>query len=310
MPKTPIPNSPKRTTVPGAVSPPDSLDDLPIAPIPLSEASSRTRLRGERMATTPQAVTIRRAARPSELQEKARRHLWMHFTRMGGYDESHEIPLIVRGEGSYVYDEHGNRYMDGLSALFCVNAGHGRAELGEAAARQAKELGFYTNWSYAHPDGDRAGRAHRRRSRRATSTACSSRRAARRPSSRPGRWRASTTSSRGSLGQVQDHLARDRLPRHHLRRALDHGHHSSAHAVRAARTGRLPRAQHERLPLGGGPRPALGGRPDRARDRVPGPGHGRGRDPRAGPELGRLLRARRTATGSACARSATATTCC
>jgi adenosylmethionine-8-amino-7-oxononanoate aminotransferase len=41
--------------------------------------------------------------------------------------------------------------MDGLSALFCVNAGHGRAELGEAAARQAKELGFYTNWSYAHP---------------------------------------------------------------------------------------------------------------------------------------------------------------
>jgi adenosylmethionine-8-amino-7-oxononanoate aminotransferase len=41
--------------------------------------------------------------------------------------------------------------MDGLSALFCVNAGHGRAELGEAAARQAKQLGFYTNWSYAHP---------------------------------------------------------------------------------------------------------------------------------------------------------------
>src|SRR5918992_4703459 len=103
------------------------------------------------MATTPQAVTDQQSGAPSELQEKARRHLWMHFTRMGGYDESHEIPLIVRGEGSYVYDHHGNRYMDGLSALFCVNAGHGRAELGEAAARQAKELGFYTNWSYAHP---------------------------------------------------------------------------------------------------------------------------------------------------------------
>src|SRR6202023_4031056 len=51
----------------------------------------------------------------------------------------------------YVYDEHGKRYLDGLSALYCVNVGHGRAELGEAAARQAKELGFYTNWSYAHP---------------------------------------------------------------------------------------------------------------------------------------------------------------
>ena len=70
---------------------------------------------------------------------------------MGAYDDGHEIPIIVSGEGCYVYDEHGKRYLDGLSALFCVNAGHGRAELGEAAAAQAKELGFYTNWSYAHP---------------------------------------------------------------------------------------------------------------------------------------------------------------
>ncbi|MEA2378518.1 MAG: hypothetical protein QOK00_1316 [Thermoleophilaceae bacterium] len=103
------------------------------------------------MATSPQVVTDPNSGTPSELQEKARRHLWMHFTRMGAYDASHEIPMIVRGEGSYVYDEHDNRYMDGLSALFCVNAGHGRGELGEAAARQAKKLGFYTNWSYAHP---------------------------------------------------------------------------------------------------------------------------------------------------------------
>jgi len=90
------------------------------------------------------------ASAPSELQELAKRHLWMHFTRMGTYADQ-EVPIIVRGEGPYVYDEHGKRYLDGLSALFCVNAGHGRAELGEAAAEQAKELGFYTNWSYAHP---------------------------------------------------------------------------------------------------------------------------------------------------------------
>ena len=86
----------------------------------------------------------------SDLQEQAKRHLWMHFTRMGAYADA-EVPVIVRGEGCYVYDEHGKRYLDGLSALYCVNIGHGRAELGEAAARQAKELGFYTNWSYAHP---------------------------------------------------------------------------------------------------------------------------------------------------------------
>jgi adenosylmethionine-8-amino-7-oxononanoate aminotransferase len=84
------------------------------------------------------------------LQELARRHLWMHFTRLGAYAE-HEIPIIARGEGCYVYDEHGKRYLDGLSALFCVNIGHGRADIAQAGADQAKELGFFTNWSYAHP---------------------------------------------------------------------------------------------------------------------------------------------------------------
>ena len=86
----------------------------------------------------------------SDLQTEAKRHLWMHFTRMGSYEFA-EVPVIVRGEGCYVYDEHGKRYLDGLSALYCVNIGHGRAELADAAARQARELGFYTNWSYAHP---------------------------------------------------------------------------------------------------------------------------------------------------------------
>ena len=69
---------------------------------------------------------------------------------MSAYDD-HEIPIIVRGEGCYVYDEHGKRYLDGLSALFCVNIGHGRADVAQAGADQAKELGFFTNWSYAHP---------------------------------------------------------------------------------------------------------------------------------------------------------------
>jgi adenosylmethionine-8-amino-7-oxononanoate aminotransferase len=86
----------------------------------------------------------------TDLQEQAKRHLWMHFTRMGSYAHA-ELPIIVRGDGCYVYDEYGKRYLDGLSALYCVNIGHGRAELGQAAARQAEELGFYTNWSYAHP---------------------------------------------------------------------------------------------------------------------------------------------------------------
>jgi adenosylmethionine-8-amino-7-oxononanoate aminotransferase len=86
----------------------------------------------------------------ASLQDLARRHLWMHFTRMGAFAE-HDVPIVVRGEGCHVYDEHGNRYLDGLSALFCVNIGHGRADIAQAGADQAAELGFYTNWSYAHP---------------------------------------------------------------------------------------------------------------------------------------------------------------
>jgi adenosylmethionine-8-amino-7-oxononanoate aminotransferase len=86
----------------------------------------------------------------SQLQELAKRHLWMHFTRLSAYAE-HEVPVLVRGEGCYVYDEHGKRYLDGLSALFCVNIGHGRADIAQAGADQAAELGFFTNWSYAHP---------------------------------------------------------------------------------------------------------------------------------------------------------------
>jgi adenosylmethionine-8-amino-7-oxononanoate aminotransferase len=97
------------------------------------------------MATTEHAVA------QGSLQELAKRHLWMHFTRLGAYDAEHDVPIIVRGEGCHVWDEKGNRYFDGLSALFCVNIGHGRVDVAQAGADQAKELEFFTNWSYAHP---------------------------------------------------------------------------------------------------------------------------------------------------------------
>jgi adenosylmethionine-8-amino-7-oxononanoate aminotransferase len=77
-------------------------------------------------------------------------HLWLHFTRMAGY-RRHGAPTIVRGEGAYVWDDRGRRYLDGLAGLFVVNVGHGRTELAEAAAKQAAELAFFPLWSYAHP---------------------------------------------------------------------------------------------------------------------------------------------------------------
>lgn len=85
----------------------------------------------------------------SDSQSLALRHLWLHFTPMG--DKLTEVPIIVRGEGCYLYDEEGKRYLDGLSCLFCVNVGHGRREIAAAAAAQAEELGFFSNWSAAHP---------------------------------------------------------------------------------------------------------------------------------------------------------------
>lgn len=77
-------------------------------------------------------------------------HLWMHFTRMSSYRDA-PVPTIVRGEGAYVWDSEGRRYLDGLAGLFVVNAGHGRTELAEAAAKQAAELAYFPLWSYAHP---------------------------------------------------------------------------------------------------------------------------------------------------------------
>lgn len=77
-------------------------------------------------------------------------HLWMHFTRMSSYKDN-PVPTIVKGEGAYIWDANGRKYLDGLAGLFVVQAGHGRVELAEAAAKQAKELAFFPVWSYAHP---------------------------------------------------------------------------------------------------------------------------------------------------------------
>jgi adenosylmethionine-8-amino-7-oxononanoate aminotransferase len=88
--------------------------------------------------------------RHARLQTAARDNLWMHFTRMSTYQD-HEVPVIVKGEGPYIYDAHGRRYLDALSGLFVSQLGHGRTELVEAAAKQASELAFFPLWSYGHP---------------------------------------------------------------------------------------------------------------------------------------------------------------
>ena len=101
------------------------------------------------MTVTQQPIT---EPGPDELADKAREHLWMHFTRHSPYyDGDGHVPIIVKGEGAYVWDDRGKRYLDGLSGLFTVQAGHGRKELAAAAAEQSEQLAFFPIWSYAHP---------------------------------------------------------------------------------------------------------------------------------------------------------------
>ena len=90
-------------------------------------------------------------ARHEDLQRKAHDHLWLHFSSMGAYAGS-EIPVIERGEGPYLFDTHGKRYLDFLAGLFTVQIGYSYGEeIGEAALAQMRELPYYTNWTFAHP---------------------------------------------------------------------------------------------------------------------------------------------------------------
>jgi len=85
-----------------------------------------------------------------KLQELARKHLWMHFTDMG-YFQNNDIPIMSHGEGCYVYDIKGNKYLDGLSGLFASQLGHGQSEITDAMAKQGEKLAFFPIWNNAHP---------------------------------------------------------------------------------------------------------------------------------------------------------------
>jgi len=88
------------------------------------------------------------ATSADELRRLASEHLWLHFTNMS----AQKPPIIVRGDGCYLEDIDGKRYLDALAGLFSVNLGYGYGEeIGQAALEQMRELPFYTNWTYAHP---------------------------------------------------------------------------------------------------------------------------------------------------------------
>ncbi len=71
--------------------------------------------------------------------------LWHPFADMAAVSASGEL-VIDRGEGAYVFDEGGRRYLDASAGLWFCNVGHGRAELGEAAAAQMRRLASYSTF--------------------------------------------------------------------------------------------------------------------------------------------------------------------
>jgi adenosylmethionine-8-amino-7-oxononanoate aminotransferase len=88
-----------------------------------------------------------------ELQRSAREHLLLHFTKHGSaYADGKELLVLERGEGPYVFDTTGRRYIDALSSLFCAQIGYSYGEeMTSAIAGQLQTLAFNTNWGTAHP---------------------------------------------------------------------------------------------------------------------------------------------------------------
>ena len=104
------------------------------------------------MSFNPSAPTVYSDAENAAMQQKAKDHLWMHFARQSVLESGQGVPIITKGSGHHIWDSNGKKYIDGLSGLFVVNAGHGRRRLAEVAAKQAEELAFFPIWSYAHPN--------------------------------------------------------------------------------------------------------------------------------------------------------------
>ncbi|GAA4680990.1 aspartate aminotransferase family protein [Frondihabitans cladoniiphilus] len=99
--------------------------------------------------TTTANVQTDTAHEWSDLEAAGRDHLWMHFSRMAPFQEK-PMRVIDHAEGVYLYDDKGQKILDGLSGLFVVQAGHGRHELAEAAAEQAKKLAYFPAWGIAN----------------------------------------------------------------------------------------------------------------------------------------------------------------
>ena len=257
-------------------------------------------------------TTSRTPMSPEELQRAARDHLWLHFTRMGAYGDS-EVPIIVRGDGCYLEDSKGKRYLDALAGLFAVQIGYSYGDEVGRAAHDADEGAalLYQLVVRASPRDRACPRGG------ATGAGRSQPRVLRLRRLGGGRVRVEARAPvplGARRAPVEGDRPPHRVPRHDDGRALDQRHRRDQERVRAARSRDVPRAEHEPLPPARG---GDGGAVHRVPARRPRGGDHRGwavdggdGDHGAGAERGRRVHPAGRTTSRACARSATATGSC
>ena len=88
------------------------------------------------------ATTNNKASSFNDIQLKDINH---HFTPFSDNKElaEHGSRVITNAKGVYIYDDQGNKLLDGMAGLWCVNIGYGRQELVDVAAQQMSELPYY-----------------------------------------------------------------------------------------------------------------------------------------------------------------------
>jgi adenosylmethionine-8-amino-7-oxononanoate aminotransferase len=75
-------------------------------------------------------------------------HPWADLPTLG---EDDSTPVVVRGEGVYIYDEEGNRLLDGPGGMWCMQTGYGRREIADAVSEQIMQLGYSTGFFVINP---------------------------------------------------------------------------------------------------------------------------------------------------------------
>ena len=85
-----------------------------------------------------------------DYRARDRRCVWHPYTRHSAAAET-PFPVMARGEGVYLYDVEGRRYLDAISSWWCCNLGHGHPRVVDAIVRQARELQHSILGNMSHP---------------------------------------------------------------------------------------------------------------------------------------------------------------